>query len=166
MERKILILSDTHGFLHPNIFDIAQYSDEIWHAGDWGTWDILNELQATGKPVRGVFGNIDGWDIRQELPEFDRFQLDGKDILITHIAGTPPSYNHKIMQILKQNPPYMLICGHTHILKVYHDKRYNMWYINPGAAGKYGPQKVSTVLQMFWNSKEGKPTRFRVIELT
>ncbi len=126
------MISDTHGWLDPQIFDVFRDCDEIWHAGDWGSWEVYNDLKSW-KPLRGVFGNVDSWDLRRELPEEQVFSFMSRTIWITHIAGLPPKYETKVIERAKQKMFDILICGHTHVLKVYKDPRYDFLYINPGA---------------------------------
>ena len=153
---KVGVLSDTHGFLDPQIFQVFDDCDEIWHAGDWGTYDIYADLSAwkPGK-VRGVFGNVDGWDLRRELPEDNFFVFCGMKILITHIGGEPGRYSGRILPFIKGGRIDMLVCGHTHILKVVKDRTYNLWYINPGAAGTVGPHRVRTALKLHFSQERG-----------
>ena len=143
---RILLLSDTHNFLDEKILKYAESCDQIWHAGDIGTIKVTDELKKI-KPVRAVYGNIDGMDIRKEFPLHNRFKCEGVDVWITHIAGSPGRYNPEVRSMLEVKTPKLFICGHSHILKVMFDKRYNMLYMNPGAAGNYGAHKVKTLLR-------------------
>lgn len=144
---KIGLLSDTHGHLDRKVFKYFENCDEIWHAGDIGTVQVYDQLAAF-KPLKAVYGNIDGQDIRILCPEHQRFECGGLSILITHIGGYPPRYNKNIIQELKSNTPDIFICGHSHILKVMSDPRLNnLLHINPGAAGIHGFHKVKTVIR-------------------
>lgn len=144
--KRILLLSDTHNFLNDKVAKYAEPCDEIWHAGDIGTAAVSDELKKI-KPLIAVYGNIDGMDVRKEYPLHQRFMCEGVDVWITHIAGSPGRYNPEVRNALAVKPPKLFICGHSHILKVMFDKKYNMLYMNPGAAGNYGLHKVKTLLR-------------------
>lgn len=144
--KRILLLSDTHNHLDDKIAKYAEPCDEIWHAGDIGTIAVSDGLKQL-KPLRAVYGNIDGMDIRREFPLHQRFSCEEVDVWITHIAGSPGRYNPEIRNALQINPPKLFICGHSHILKVMFDKTHQMLYMNPGAAGNYGLHKVKTLLR-------------------
>ena len=160
---KIGLISDTHGFLDPKVFDYFKDCDEIWHAGDFGTLQLSDQLAAF-KPLRGVYGNIDGQDIRIVHPLHNRFEIEGMDIWMTHIGGYPGHYNPTIKKKLAENPPDIFICGHSHILKVMSDKSYrSMLCINPGAAGIHGFHKVKTIIRFEINAK--KISNMQAIEL-
>lgn len=145
---KIGLISDTHSYLDPQVYEYFKDVDEIWHLGDVGDVSVLDDLRQF-KPLRGVYGNIDDLEVRQELPLDYRFTFEGFDIWMTHIGGYPGRYASRVRDILQVKPPEIFICGHSHILKVMRDKRYNnMLCINPGAAGKHGFQKVRTLLRV------------------
>lgn len=143
---RILLLSDTHNFLDEKIKKYAADCDQIWHAGDIGTVTVSDELKKV-KPLVAVYGNIDGMDVRKEFPLHQRFMCEGVKVWITHIGGSPGRYHPEVRNVLQANPPKLFICGHSHICKVQYDKRYNMLYMNPGAAGNYGIHKVKTLLR-------------------
>jgi len=153
--RRIGLLSDTHGYIHPELPRIFKDCDEIWHAGDFGNHDTAETLRSI-KPLRGVYGNIDGADVRMEFPEFLRFWCEEVDVLITHIGGYPKNYAPSVRNIMQTKPPTLFISGHSHILKVMHDKKYNCLHINPGAAGKSGFHKVITVIRFTIEGKNIK----------
>lgn len=144
--KRIGLLSDTHGYLDPKVFDYFKDVDEIWHAGDVGTIDVIDDLRAF-KPTRGVYGNIDAVDIRQEFPEFLRFKCEDVEVLITHIGGKPGKYSKPAYQVLHERPPQLFICGHSHILLVKNDPHFNMLWMNPGACGYKGFHQVKTMLR-------------------
>ena len=148
---KIGLISDTHGYLDPKVFEYFKHCDEIWHAGDIGTEEVLDQLEAF-KPTRAVYGNIDGQKIRIRTQEGLIFEIEGKRIMITHIAGNPPGYNATVRKYLTQYHPDVLICGHSHFLKVERDKANSLLFLNPGAAGKHGFHKVKTLLRMEINN--------------
>lgn len=159
---KIGLLSDTHGHLDDRIFKHLEECDEIWHAGDIGTMDVLEKLE-TFKPTRAVYGNIDGDKIRVATQEDLWFECNGKTIWITHIGGYPPRYSKRTNTILKTKKPDVFICGHSHILKIIRDPKNNLLHINPGAAGVQGFHKVRTLVR-FEITKTGL-TNLQVIEL-
>ncbi len=143
---KIGLLSDTHTYLNPRIFEHFKDVDQIWHVGDIGSIEVVEQLEAF-KPFRAVYGNIDGYEIRQKYPIHDRFFCEKVDVLMTHIGGYPGRYDRSIKTILHKQPPKLFISGHSHILKVMYDKSLNLLHINPGAAGRYGFHKVSTIVR-------------------
>ncbi|REL33857.1 metallophosphoesterase [Rhodohalobacter sp. SW132] len=144
---KIGLLSDTHNYLDPRIAEYFSGCDEIWHAGDFGSIGIAEELQKVA-PVYGVYGNIDGDDIRKEYPLHQRFNREGINVWMTHIGGLPGRYCLPIKDEIENNPPDLFICGHSHILKIARDQSLNkMLYVNPGAAGKHGFHLYRTVVR-------------------
>ncbi len=143
---RIGLLSDTHHFLDENIFRHFESCDEIWHAGDFGTAAIADRLAAF-KPLRGVYGNIDGSDIRTNYPEKLRWQSEGINVFMTHIGGYPPRYNTAVKKDLEANTPHLFICGHSHILKVMYDEHLHCLHMNPGAAGRQGWHTVRTIIR-------------------
>ena len=144
--KKILLISDTHGYIDEKIIKYANQVDEIWHAGDIGDISVTDTLK-TIKPLKAVYGNIDDQKIRSEFPLHNRFLCEKVDVWITHIGGYPKKYNPKIIDELRSNPPDLFICGHSHILKVINDKELNILHINPGAIGKHGLHNVRTMIQ-------------------
>lgn len=144
--KKILLLSDTHGHIDEMILKYAAQADEVWHAGDIGNLSVTDALKAV-KPLRAVYGNIDGHEARMEFPLHNRFLCENTDVWITHIGGYPNKYNPELGHELKTNPPRIFICGHSHILKVMFDKKLGLLHLNPGAAGKSGFHQVRTMLR-------------------
>jgi len=159
---RIALLSDTHNYLDPKIFKYFDSCDQIWHAGDIGTVSICNELKKI-KPLVAVYGNIDGQDIRKEYPKVQRFFCEEVDVLMTHIGGYPDRYSLEAKQLIQVKSPQLFICGHSHILKVMYDKKYNLLHINPGAAGIHGFHKVKTLVRFTIDKKDIKD--LEVIEL-
>lgn len=144
---KIGLISDTHGYLDTQVLDYFSDCDEIWHAGDFGDLKIADKLKKVA-PLVGVYGNIDGQDIRREYPLHQRINREGVDIWMTHIGGIPGRYCIPIREDIEENTPDIFICGHSHILKVARDQKLNkMLYVNPGAAGKQGFQEYRTVIR-------------------
>ena len=160
---KIGLLSDTHGYLDEAIFRHFEQCDEIWHAGDIGSVEIVEQLN-NFKPLRAVYGNIDSHEMRQITGEDAWFELEGCKIWMTHIGGAPPRYNQRINKILKNTVPDIFVCGHSHILRVEKDPaKRNMLFINPGAAGKHGFHHIRTIIRFDLNQK--KIENMQVIEL-
>ncbi len=160
---KIGLISDTHSYLDPQVLDFFEGCDEIWHAGDFGNIQIAEQLRKIA-PVIGVYGNIDGEDIRQEFPLHQRFEREGLNIWITHIGGVPGRYCLPIRQELESDPPELFICGHSHILRISRDQDLeNMLYMNPGAAGKQGFQSHRTIIR--FQIDDGKIHNVEVINL-
>lgn len=159
---KIGLLSDTHSFLDAKIFQYFHQVDEIWHAGDIGDADVLKKLEDF-KTTRAVFGNIDDQEMQNVIPEDLVFELEGVKIFITHIAGKPPGYNKRVKQLIKEHQPDLLICGHSHILKVEYDKANQLLFVNPGACGRHGFHRIRTVLRFELN--QSKIEKMEVVEL-
>lgn len=159
---RIGLISDTHNFLNTAIPQHFKNCDEIWHAGDFGNISIANDLQAI-KPLRGVFGNIDGYDIRSICPEQIIFYCEGVKVMIRHIGGYPPRYNPQTKKEISIHQPQLFISGHSHILKIMYDERLNCLHMNPGAAGKQGWHKIPTIIRFAIDGKDIKDCE--VIEL-
>lgn len=159
--KKIGLLSDTHSFLDEAVFKHFEDCDEIWHAGDFGV-GVADKLAAF-KPLKGVYGNIDGKEIRAEFPEHLRFNCEEVDVWMTHIGGYPGKYTPQVKPEIYTKPPRLFITGHSHILKVIFDPKIQCLHINPGAAGKSGWHKVRTLIR-FCISAE-KILNLEVIEL-
>ena len=143
---RIGLLSDTHSYLDDAVFKHFDQCDEVWHAGDFGTLELAEKLNAF-KPLKGVYGNIDGNDIRQVYPENLRFNCEAINVWITHIGGYPDRYSTLVKPEIYTNPPKLFITGHSHILKVIYDKKISCLHINPGAAGKQGWHKMRTLVR-------------------
>ncbi|MDP4150586.1 MAG: metallophosphoesterase family protein [Bacteroidota bacterium] len=145
--KRIGLLSDTHHFLDESVFRHFESCDEIWHAGDFGSAEVAARLQAF-RPLRGVFGNIDGGDVRGSYPEKLRWTCEEVRVFMTHIGGYPPKYNPAVKKELSADPAQLFICGHSHILKIMYDERLQCLHINPGAAGNQGWHKVRTLVRL------------------
>lgn len=144
--RRIGLLSDTHGWLDERVFEYFAECDEIWHAGDIGDAAVADRLEAF-RPLRAVYGNIDGRELRQRFPEDQRFFCEEVEVWITHIGGYPGRYTTRVRQQLVQHPPRLFICGHSHILKVMPDRKFNLLHINPGACGNQGFHRMKTIVR-------------------
>lgn len=159
---RLGLISDTHSFLDENTFKHFKNCDEIWHAGDFGNIELASQL-ASFKPLKGVYGNIDGHDIRNTYPEQLVFICEQVKVMIRHIGGSPPSYNPETRKELQVHQPQLLISGNSHILKVMYDEKRQCLYMNPGAAGKQGWHKMRTLIRFVIDGKEMKACE--VIEL-
>ena len=144
--KKILLLSDTHSHIDERILSYVEQADEVWHAGDIGNHSVTDAIEKI-KPLRAVYGNIDGKETRLSFPEFQQFYCEKVAVLMTHIGGNPGRYNPKVRTVLSRSFPKLFICGHSHILKVMQDKKYKHLHMNPGAAGVHGFHKVRTMLR-------------------
>jgi putative phosphoesterase len=140
------LISDTHGYIDDNILAQLGACDEIWHGGDFGSLAIVEAMQQI-KPVRGVYGNIDGQEIRALFPEQLVFFCEGVKVMMRHIGGYPPKYNPATKPEMRLHKPQLFISGHSHILKVMYDESLQCLHMNPGAAGKQGWHKVRTLLK-------------------
>ena len=158
---RIGLISDTHGFLDEAVFKHFENCNEIWHAGDFGD-DVAEKLKDY-KPLKGVFGNIDDQQIRNEFPEQLLFMCEEVKVMMRHIGGSPPRYNPATKKELALHKPQLFISGHSHILKVIYDEKINCLHMNPGAAGRQGWHKVRTVICFVIDGKEMKDCE--VIEL-
>lgn len=159
---RIGLISDTHHYLDEAVFDHFQQCDEIWHAGDFGTIDLADHLSSF-KPLKGVYGNIDGNDIRKVYPETLRWKCEDVEVYMKHIGGYPPKYTPEVKKELSLHPTQLFISGHSHILKIMYDEKLQCLHINPGAAGKQGWHKIRTLIRFSIDEKNIKDCE--VIEL-
>jgi putative phosphoesterase len=143
---KIGLLSDTHGWIHPRLFDHFERCDEIWHAGDIGNIETADSLSAF-RPLKAVYGNIDNSLVRIVYKEHLIFKAEEIRVWVTHIGGTPGHYDKRIKPGIYEDPPDLFICGHSHIAKVMYDKKAGFLYVNPGAAGYSGFHKYMTAIR-------------------
>lgn len=160
--KKILLLSDTHSYIDDRILSYAQKADEIWHAGDFGSQEVIDKLSEI-KPLRGVFGNIDSTEIRTQFPEILRFFCEDVEVLMTHIGGYPKRYSPSIKKEITEKPPKLFISGHSHILKAMYDQDLKLLHLNPGACGTTGWHKVRTMMRFNIHGQEIKD--LEIIEL-
>jgi hypothetical protein len=160
--KKILLLSDTHGYIDEAILSHVANADEVWHAGDIGTIELTDKI-ASYKPLRAVYGNIDGHVLRSAFPLDLFFSCEGLKVFITHIGGYPTRYSKGIKEKLLMHRPDLFICGHSHILKVIRDQQLGTLHMNPGAAGVHGFHKMRTMIRFDIN--KGKMENVEVIEL-
>jgi len=156
------LISDTHDYLDEALFRHFANCDEIWHAGDFGSASIAEALQQC-KPLRGVYGNIDGQDIRSQFPETLVWTCEQVKIVMTHIGGYPPRYNPASKALILEHQPQLFISGHSHILKIMYDDKQHCLHMNPGAAGKQGWHKTRTLIRFVIDGREMK--HCEVIEL-
>lgn len=159
---KIGLISDTHSYLDSAVFEYFKDCDEIWHAGDFGSMDVIEKLKEF-KPLRGVYGNIDSNEIRQVFPEQNFFEIASAKIFMQHIGGYPGKYAPGVKALIQKQRPNLFISGHSHILKVMFDEKLNCLHINPGAAGNEGWHKVRTIIR--FGIDNGAFKNLEVIEL-
>ena len=153
--RKIGLMSDTHGYVDPKIYEYFKDVDEIWHAGDVGDIKVIEDLEKF-KPVKGVSGNIDGHEVKSAWPVVQRFDCEEMHVLIIHIGGKPYSYKKEAYAEIAEKSPDIFVCGHSHILLVQFDKKIQSMWMNPGACGYKGFHKVKTLLRFEINGKQLK----------
>jgi putative phosphoesterase len=159
---RIGLLADTHGFLDDALITHFGECDEIWHAGDVGTSEVLDQLMGV-KPVRGVFGNIDGPEVRSRLPEDLHWCSEKMHIYMTHIGGYPGRYDPRARRELERCKPDLFICGHSHIARVMRDENLALLHINPGASGHSGWHTERTAMRFEINA--GKISNLELITL-
>ncbi len=153
--KKILLLSDTHGYIDEEILNYVKQVDEVWHAGDIGNEEVTDKLKKLAR-LRAVYGNIDGVALRLEFPEWNIFELEGVKIAMKHIGGYPERYAKGVKEKLEVIKPDLFVSGHSHILKVMPDKKLNLLYMNPGAIGKSGFHHQRTMLRFDIDNGEFK----------
>lgn len=142
------VLSDTHGFFHPALPEVFESVDMIIHAGDIGAEEVLRQLEKLA-PTRAVWGNVDDRNIRQQVPEHQHFSVEGLEFWVTHIAGRPGRWVPEVRKRLTAAPPDVLVCGHSHILRIERVPEFGgMLYLNPGAAGRQGFHREKTCVRL------------------
>lgn len=144
--KRIGLISDTHNYLDEAVFKHFDKCDEIWHGGDFGSPAVSDALK-NFKPLRGVYGNIDGKDIRSAYPEVLHFICEEVKVLMIHIGGYPGKYSPRARKEMLSLHPKMFISGHSHILKIMYDEKSQCLHMNPGAAGHQGWHKVRTLVR-------------------
>lgn len=157
--KRIGVLSDTHGVIPRQVFTFFKDCDEIWHAGDMGR-GVYDELRGF-KPLKGVYGNADDYDLRYRVPRINVFDCEGLKVVLTHIGGWPGHYPKEMKEVLLQENPDIFVCGHSHILKVMYDQEMQFLHINPGAAGLQGFHKVGTLVRFV---VDGTPKDLEVMD--
>lgn len=161
--KQIGLLSDTHGHLDSRWNEVFKSCDEIWHAGDIGMLRVTDELEKVC-PVRAVYGNVDGQEIRMRYPEFQHFEVAGLKVLMIHIAGSLGKYNPRVKEIISRfGQVDLLVCGHSHLLKVQMDHQFHWMYMNPGAAGVHGFHQKKTCLR--FQVDKGRLSNLELIDL-
>lgn len=151
--KRIGIISDTHGCFDEKLKYFLKDVDEIWHAGDIGSIEVADEI-AKFKPLRAVYGNIDGDILRRTFMEFSYFQVEEISVLMTHIGGYPRHYWPKALGYIQSSRPTIFVAGHSHILRIIYDNVYDMLHINPGAAGCYGAHPERTAVRFTVDGKD------------
>ena len=159
---RIGLLSDTHGFLDEAVFQYFGECDEIWHAGDFGSADVFDRL-AEFRPVRGVYGNIDGVELRAALPADAEWDCEGLRVYMTHIGGYPERYDPRAKRELITRKPGLFVCGHSHLVRVVRDPRFGLMHMNPGAAGHVGWHQTRTLIR--FTAERGEVKNVELIEL-
>ncbi len=157
--KRIGVLSDTHGIVPKQVYTFFKDCDELWHAGDCGP-GVLEELKKF-KPIKAVWGNIDNYELHYGYPKINIFECEGQKVVMTHIGGYPKHYESNIRKLLLEVKPQIFICGHSHILKVMYDPELELLHINPGAAGRQGFQKVSTLVRF---TIDGEPKDLQILD--
>ena len=160
---RIALLSDTHSYFDARIAHHLRGADEIWHAGDFGSSELVLKLTALAPTFRGVYGNIDGPDVRYSEPQVQNFTVEGLRVVMTHIGGYPGHYAPAARQLLTQTRPGLFVSGHSHILRVMPDPKLGLLTLNPGAAGRHGFHKVRTLLR--FGIDKGKVVDMQAVEL-
>ncbi|HYZ85868.1 MAG TPA: metallophosphoesterase family protein [Bryobacteraceae bacterium] len=143
---RIGLISDTHAYLDPQVFQYFEQCQEIWHGGDFGALGVLEHLEAF-RPTRGVFGNIDGPDVRFRVPEDLEWDCEGVRVYMTHIGGYPGRYDKRAKREIERRRPGLFICGHSHVARVMRDPRLQLLHMNPGAAGNSGWHTMRTIMR-------------------
>lgn len=146
--KRIGILSDTHHYWDDKFGQYFSDCDEVWHAGDIGDYDIIERLKECVPTVRAVSGNIDSGKVRHFCNELEIFQIEGVNVLLTHIGGYPGKWAKGMKKFLADEQINLMIDGHSHILKIMYDSELKLLHINPGAAGRSGWQKVRTLVKL------------------
>lgn len=159
---RIGLISDTHGWIHPSLFNYFAECDEVWHAGDIGSVEVADQLSAF-RPLVAVYGNIDDAKLRRMFSENLRFTASGVDVWLTHIGGYPGHYSPRVNMEIRANPPALFICGHSHIARVQRDPLLGLLHINPGAAGYHGFHTIMTAVR--FTIESGKISDIELIEL-
>lgn len=156
---RLGVISDTHGMLRPEVFDVFREVDHILHGGDIGQPDLLIELEAVA-PVTAVYGNTDSLDLRARLPQVAELELDGFAIVVTHgdQFGSPtPAKLHEAFPRAE-----IIVFGHSHrpLLELV-DKTVTI--MNPGGAGapRFGIPPSVGILEL----EAGIPPRGRIVNL-
>lgn len=159
---NILLLSDTHGYIDKQMLKYVHWADEVWHAGDIGDLAVTDAISKI-KPLRAVYGNIDGAEARMQFPLDNKFEIESKKVWMTHIGGYPGKYEMRVKQELLKNKVDIFVCGHSHILKIIYDKKFDLLHLNPGAAGKYGFHAVRTLLK--FQIEKGEIKNMEIVEM-
>lgn len=159
---RIGLISDTHGFLDPKLFEFLEECDEVWHAGDIGSLKLARKLEKF-RPLRAVWGNIDDQEIRFEYPETVEFDCEGLKVFMIHIGGYPKRYAKGVRKMLKEKKPDLFICGHSHIVRAMPDEKLGLIHLNPGACGRQGFHVEKTIMR--FSLEQGEMSRFQICRL-
>jgi len=159
---RIGLISDTHGHVDDRILHHLSGCDEIWHAGDIGSFGVSDALAGVA-PLVAVHGNIDDQLLRRDFPEHQHMVRKGLSVWMTHIGGRPGRYAKGIREGLNHHRPDLFVCGHSHLLLVRNDPSWGGIYMNPGAAGRQGIHRMRTLLR--FGIDNGKVVDPDVVEL-
>ena len=158
------LLSDNHGYWDERLNHHLEDCDEIWHAGDIGSLEVIDAIKALQpQKARIVFGNIDNHVIRSESAEELRWEIEGIKFFMTHIGGRPGRYAKGVRRSLLSHRPNVFICGHSHLLLVKQDESWGGLYLNPGACGMQGFHQKRTLIK--FEIVKGALHDMKVIEL-
>jgi putative phosphoesterase len=160
--KRIGLISDTHGYTKDDLFESLEDVDEVWHAGDIGSEEVLDKLVERWK-TRAVFGNIDNRMLQLRCEEDLSFEIEGVSVFMTHIGGYPGRYRARVRDILIEKQPMLYVCGHSHILKVMPDRDLGLLHMNPGSCGNHGIHYIRTYLR--FNVEKGKIKDLEAVEL-
>ncbi len=160
--KRIALISDNHSHSADEIIPFLEEVDEVWHAGDIGSLESIDAIKDQW-PIIGVYGNIDGKDVRAEYPLNQVFHCEEVKVVMTHIGGYPGRYTKRVYGLLQEEKPQLYICGHSHICKVLYDKKLELLHMNPGAYGKIGWHKIRTILRFTIDGSDIKDAQ--VVEL-
>ncbi len=164
--KRIGIISDTHSCRDARFAKYLGECDEIWHAGDIGDADLLEEFASMGPRLRAVCGNIDAGEVRRKCRELEVFSVEGVNVLLTHIGGYPGRYSAGMKKLLIDHRIQLMVCGHSHILRVMPDPMLGLLHVNPGAAGKQGWHSKRTLIRLTLDAEAANPIKdLEVIEL-
>lgn len=164
---KIGVISDTHGVIHPAVFERFRGVERILHAGDLGDESVLERLEAVA-PVTAVRGNVDHWPGAARLPESVDLALGGLAIHMTHIGRPEEDWARALDARSGAERPRLVICGHTHAPRRAECGGY--LFLNPGSAGRRRfslPLSVALLDVAAADPARGTATRFdcRLVEI-
>jgi putative phosphoesterase len=142
---RIGLISDTHGRLRNEVFAHFHDVDHILHAGDIEDLDILTALEAMA-PVDAVYGNVDGFHLRRQIPERVERELGGRRIVLIHGHQFGSPHPHNLAPAFPDAD--IIVFGHTH--RPLCERNGRILCINPGAAGppRFGLRPSIALLEL------------------